>query len=123
MGFRQRAAEHREVLGEHEGLAAVDGAPAGDHAIARHLGLFHAELDRAMLHEHVEFLERALVEQKLDALPRGQLAAAVLRLDPLLAAPQFGAGATGFELFDDILHAYPLAAGLPPSRLTDWGFV
>ena len=31
---RQRAAEHGEVLGEHEDGAAVDGAPAGDDAVA-----------------------------------------------------------------------------------------
>ena len=32
--LRQRAAEHGEVLGEHEDRAAVDRAPAGDHAVA-----------------------------------------------------------------------------------------
>mgnify|MGYP003290819990 CR=1 FL=1 len=43
-----------------------------------------------MLDEHVEFLERVLVEQKLDALAGGQLAAGVLRLDALLAAAEPG---------------------------------
>ena len=33
--FRQRAAEDGEVLGEHIDRAAVDGAPAGDDAVAR----------------------------------------------------------------------------------------
>ena len=113
MGFGQRAAEHGEILGEHKGLAAVDGAPAGDDAVARHLGLFHAEIGRAVLDEHVEFLERALVEQQLDALPRGQLAAGVLRLDALLAAAELGAGAPLFKGVQDVFHvaAFPLAYG------------
>jgi len=38
--------------------------------------------------EHVELLERALVEQQFDALARGQLAALVLGLDAALAAAQ-----------------------------------
>ncbi len=49
-------------------------------------GLLHAEVGGAVLDEHVELLERALVEQELDALARGQLAALVLRLDARLAA-------------------------------------
>ena len=109
VGFRQRAAEHGKILGEHKGLAAVDGAPAGDDAVAGHLGLLHAEFHRAVLDEHVEFLERALVEQKLDALPRGQLAAGVLRLDALLAAAELGAGAPLFEGVQDVFHVrFPL---------------
>ncbi|XUJ34502.1 hypothetical protein ACQ5SK_47595 [Bradyrhizobium japonicum] len=42
-----------------------------------------------MLDEHVELLERSLVEQELDALARGQLAAGVLRFDALLPPPSF----------------------------------
>ena len=109
MGLGQRAAEHGEVLGEHKRLAAVDGAPAGDDAVARHLGLLHAEFGRAVLDEHVEFLERALVEQELDALARGQLAAGVLRLDALLAAAELGAGAPFFEGVQDVFHLLPPA--------------
>ena len=105
VGFGQRAAEHGKILGEHEGLAAVDGAPAGDDAVAGDLVLFHAEFDRAVLDEHVEFLERALVEQQFDALPRGQFSAGVLRLDALLAAAELGAGAPFFEGVQDIFHA------------------
>src|SRR6185503_21164522 len=98
-------AEHGEILGEYERLAAVDGAPAGDDAVARNLGLLHAEFGRAVFDEHVEFLERALVEQQFDALPRGQFSASVLRLDALLAAAELGAGAPFFEGVQDILHA------------------
>ena len=107
VGLRQRAAEHGKVLGEDEGLAAVDGAPAGDDAVAGHLVLLHAELGGAMLDEHVEFLERSLVEQQLDALARGQLAAGVLRLDALLAAAELGARAPFLEGVQDVLHLLP----------------
>jgi hypothetical protein len=104
MSLGQRAAEHGEVLGEHERLAAVHGAPAGDHAVAGDLVLLHAELDRAMLDEHVEFLERAFIQQQLDALAGGQLAAGVLRLDALVAAALLGSGAAFVECFEDVLH-------------------
>jgi hypothetical protein len=57
-----------------------------------------------MLDEHVEFLERALVEQKLDALPRGQLAAGVLRLDALLAAAELGTGAPFLKDIQYLFH-------------------
>jgi hypothetical protein len=77
----QRAAEDGEVLGEDEDRAAVDGAPAGHDAVARDLLPGHAEVRRPVLDEHVELLERAVVEEEVDALPRGQLAALVLRLD------------------------------------------
>jgi hypothetical protein len=47
-----------------------------------------------VLHEHVEFLERALVEQQFDPLARGQLAALVLCLDAGLSAAELGVLAT-----------------------------
>ena len=71
--------------------------------------LLHAEFGRAVLDEHVEFLERALVEQQFDALPRGQLAAGVLRLDALFAAAELGAGAPFFEGVQDVFHLLPPA--------------
>ena len=69
-----------------------------------HLGLLHAEFGRAVFDEHVELLERALVEQQLDALARGQLAAGVLRLDALLAAAELGAGAPLLKGIQDVFH-------------------
>ena len=105
VGLGQRAAEHGEVLGEQEHGAAVHGAPAGDHAVAGDFRLLHAEVAGAVLDEHVELLERALVEQQLDALARGQLAALVLRLDARLAAAEAGLLAPLFELVEDVFHA------------------
>ena len=57
-----------------------------------------------MLDEHVELLERALVEQQFDALARGQLAAFVLGFDALFAAAQAGLLAAFFQSVEDVLH-------------------
>ena len=71
---------------------------AGHHAIAWHLLVGHAEIDAAMLDEHVRLFEGVGVEQQLDALAGGELAALVLRLDPALAAAEPGSRALGIEL-------------------------
>ncbi len=102
--LRQGAAEHREVLREQEDGAAVDRAPAGDDAVAGDLLLLHAEIGGAVLHEHVEFLERPVVEEEFDALARRELAALVLRLDALLTAAEPGLRPALRELVEDILH-------------------
>src|SRR5262249_38383520 len=107
--LRQRAGEHGKVLGENERLAAVDCAPPRNDAVARYLGLVHPEFGGAVFDEHVELLEGALVEQKLDALARGQFAAGVLRLDALLAATQPCPGATFFKGVQNVLHWPPPA--------------
>ena len=122
MRLRQRAAEHGKVLGEHEGLAAVDRAPAGDDAVPGHLGLLHAELGRAVLDEHVEFLERSLVEQQLDALARGQFAAGMLRLDALLAAAELGPCPPLLEGVQDVLHLFPPANSVGFQRVVTGRF-
>ena len=105
--LRQRAAEHGEILGEDEDAAAVDRAPAGDHAVAGDLRFLHAEIVGAVLDEHVELLEGVLVHQELDALARGELAALVLRLDAPLAAAAARAAAALFEPVDNVLHFSP----------------
>ena len=59
---------------------------AGHHRIAVGLVLLHVEVVRAVAHEHVELLERAWVEQLLDPLAGGVLAALVLLGHGLLGA-------------------------------------
>ena len=54
-----------------------------------------AEIVAAMFDEHVELLERIVIEQEFDALARGELALGVLRRDALLAAAETGAVAAG----------------------------
>jgi hypothetical protein len=66
--------------------AAVHRAPAGDDPVARDLHPVHAEIARPVLDEHVELLERAVIEQKFDAFAGGELAALVLRRDARLPA-------------------------------------
>jgi hypothetical protein len=65
-------------VAEDEHLAAVDGAPARDHAVARYTTLLHAEVAGAMHGEEVELDERARIEQPIDALPRRELALGML---------------------------------------------
>ena len=82
----QRAAEDREVLGEHAHLAAVDGAVAGHHAVAVRALLLQAERRRPVPGQLVELDERALVEEQLDPLAGGLAALGVLLLDRLRRA-------------------------------------
>ena len=77
----ERAAEHGEVLAEHEHLATVDRSPTGDDAVGERPGVLDAEPVGAVAGEHVELDERARVEQQLDALAGGELAPLVLALD------------------------------------------
>jgi hypothetical protein len=78
------AAEDGEVLGEHGDRTAVDRSPPSDHRVAVRAALLHLELVGAVPHEGVELLERAVVEQLLDPLARGELALRVLLLHRLL---------------------------------------
>ena len=77
------------------------------------LVLLHAEIGRAVLDEHVELLEGILVEEDLDALAGGQLAALVLRLDALLAAAEPRDVAAAGEFFEDGLHGRLPGVGEP----------
>ena len=71
---------------EHEHLAAVDRAPAGDDTVGERPVVLDAEAVRAVAGEHVELDERAGVEQQVDALAGGELAALVLAPDRRLVA-------------------------------------
>src|SRR5262249_36980540 len=105
MHARERAAEHGEILAEDVDQPAVDRAVAGHHAVTRHFLVLHAEIDRAMLDEHVVFFERAGIEQRIDALACRQLALGVLRLDAALAAAQARRRPAPLQLFQHLLHS------------------
>ena len=60
----EAAAEHRRVLAEDADVAAVDGAVAGDHAVAQRPVLGQPEVRAAVLGQRVELDERVLVEQR-----------------------------------------------------------
>ena len=91
VGFGERSAEDGEVLRERVDQAAVDAPVAGDDAVAGNDLLVHAEVAAAVRDELVDLLERAGIEQEVDALARGQLAGLVLAAQALLAAAQLGA--------------------------------
>ncbi len=84
----QRAADHGEVLREDVHQAPVDRAVPGDHAVAQDLARQVADVAPALDDEAVQLGERALVQEQLEPLARGQLALGMLRLDALLAAAQ-----------------------------------
>ena len=77
----ERAAEDGEVLAEDADPAPVDGAEAGHDAVGVGPVVLQPHAVGPVPGQHVELLERALVEQVLDALPGGQLALGVLALD------------------------------------------
>jgi hypothetical protein len=104
VGGGERPSEHREVLGKDKGQAAVDPAPAGDHAVPGNPIPGHAELGDAMLDEHVELLEGALVEQEVDALAGRELALGVLGGDALGASAHPRLFAALLEFFQDRLQ-------------------
>jgi hypothetical protein len=55
-----------------------------------------------MAHQLVHLLERALVEQRVDALARGQLAFLVLPVAPFLAAARFRCGVAAAKFCNPI---------------------
>ncbi len=82
----ERPAEHGEVLAEHADRPAVDGAVAGDDAVAVGPVGRHVEVGGAVPGQLVELGERAGVEQPVDPLPRRHLAPRVLPLDGSLGS-------------------------------------
>lgn len=84
----------------------MDGSVPGDDAIGQGLILFHAEVGAAVGHEGIEFLEAALVQQLLDALPGRELALVVLLLDALLAPGRPGLLAQVREVEDLSFNAH-----------------
>ncbi len=110
VGLAERAAEYGEVLAEDVGHAAVDRAPASDDAVARDHGFIHPEIARPVGDEHVVFFKASRIEQDVETFTGGQLALAVLGVDPLLPAAEPRLRAPRLKRFDNLLHA-------PPARL------
>src|SRR5208282_1373804 len=100
----ERAAEDSEILAEDKDQPAVHRAVAGDDTVARDLVLVDAEIVAAVLDEHVPFLEGTRVEQQLEPLARGELAAAVLGLDAASAATGPRRRSLIFQAAENIVH-------------------
>jgi hypothetical protein len=83
----KRPAEASEVFCENHDVPAIDRSPAGDDRIAERTLVFDSKTLALVPDEGVDFLERTLVDQKLDALARRQLASVVLTIDgPLIVS-------------------------------------
>ena len=94
----ERAAQHREVVGVDENLAAVDLAVARHDAVARNAVALHAVVRAAVHDELVQFDERSLVEQRFDPLAGGHFARLVLFLHLVGSAAFFGGPVTPLEI-------------------------
>jgi hypothetical protein len=84
--FRERSAEHGEVLRVHRHFATVDLAEADDDAVAGMTLRVHAEVAVAMFHVGIDLLKGAFIQQAGEAFARGELALDVLRFDASLTA-------------------------------------
>ena len=104
VGLADRAAEDREVLGEDADLSTVDLAVPGDHPVGVGTRLLEPHARGHVTVQHVQFLERVLVEQVLDALARGHLALGLVSLDGLLATGDAGLGLASVELGQAFSH-------------------
>ena len=75
--FTERTTHNCEILRKHEYFAPVDGSPTGYDPIG--VGtLCESGFMCPVTSQHVEFVERALIEQVIDALPGQHLAFFVL---------------------------------------------
>jgi len=72
--FAQRAAEHGRVIGINRHVAPADLSEAAYHTVAGDPPLLHAESVRAVGGEDVQLHKAAFVQQRVDALARGELA-------------------------------------------------
>ena len=106
MGLRQGAAENGKILAKDHYRPPVDRAVSGHHAVARDALFIHAEIDAAMLDEHVPLFERAFVEQNGQPLSSSKLALGMLRINAPLAASKARLLAAELEFAEDLLHAW-----------------
>ena len=111
MGFGKRAAEHREILAEHENKATIDRAIAGDHTVAGDLLIGHAEIGAAMLNEHAPLFERAFVQKHFETLARCEFAFGVLGRNALGPAAHLGSLPIPLQLKKCLLHVSPPCCG------------
>ena len=80
MHLAQRAAHHSRILRRSENLPAIDQAKAGDDAIAITRGAAVQVLLVARQDQRIDLVERAGVEEQVQALTGRQATLAVLRL-------------------------------------------
>jgi hypothetical protein len=100
----QGTTEHGEVLAEHAHPPAVDGAETGDHPVGVGPVLLEAHAVGSMTGQHIELLERAIVQQVVDALAGRHLALGVVLLHRPGGAGVAGELATLGQVFQSLGH-------------------
>src|SRR6202034_3571464 len=111
--LRKRSTENRKILREDLHKPPLDAAVTSDKAVAVELLLGHAEVVTSMRDELVGFFEGAIVEQELNALPRGHFAFLMLAFAPLLASTFLGKSIALFQFcnFSFKIHRGRIIAG------------
>ena len=104
MGLGQRAAIDSEILAENIDDPAVDGPPAGNHAVAVMDGVLHSEFNASVCYEKIELLERILVEKQFQPFPRRQLPFPVLGFDSPPASAHSGQFTSFGQFIQDHSH-------------------
>ncbi len=79
----------------------------GDHAIARHPLVAHAEIVAIVFHEQVIFFKTVFIEKNGETLTGGKLSLGVLRIDTVLAAAKTRLFPLLFQRPNDFLHSFP----------------
>jgi hypothetical protein len=100
----QRPTEDREVLGEHAHPPAVDGPEPGHDPVGVRAVLLQPHAVGPVAGQHVELLERPLVQQVVEALPGGHLSLGVLALDRGRAPGVQGLFLTPRQIFQPLDH-------------------
>ena len=102
----QALSSRNPVDGANPRMRVVNlGTTAGDDAITGNFRLLiHAEIGAAMLHKHIEFFKRSMIEKQINTLARSQLATCMLRIDATLPAAEPGFRPSLFQRFIDIFH-------------------
>src|SRR5699024_1610662 len=84
--------------------ASIDRPVAGDDTVARDALLVHAEVDAAVIDEHVPLFEGVFVQQHRQALARRQLPLGMLRIDAPLTAAEARLITTDLKFAENFLH-------------------
>ncbi len=105
-GRSETAAVRGEVLCVDEDRSSIDLAVAGDDSVTIRAVVLNTETGGMVSSEHVEFLERVLVEEQFDPFPSTELAEVMLAIDRALIRRSDGFFAQGSQLLDAVFSAH-----------------
>jgi hypothetical protein len=86
VGLRHGAAKDGNVLAENKQEPPIHSSATADDTVTGKLTAAHTRAIGVVLLKNIRLFERALIEQQLNALPRGKLPFAMLRCYPFLPA-------------------------------------